>query len=99
MLVMSTRNLGKLLDSLLALGRECQWVEYKRNNQKPDDIGEYISALSNSAYVTEQTQVLRKGQDCEQRQIPQMFQMGDQTTVVFSNEKQVLVKQTIACFP
>lgn len=46
---MSTRNLGKLLDSLLAMKRECQWVEYKCNNQKPDEIGEYISALSNSA--------------------------------------------------
>ncbi len=46
---MSTRNPDKLLESLLALGRECEWVEYKCNVQNPDDIGEYVSALSNSA--------------------------------------------------
>lgn len=29
--------------------RECEWVEFKVNNAEPDEIGEYISALANSA--------------------------------------------------
>ncbi len=31
------------------LPRETEWVEFKHNNAKPDEIGEYISAISNSA--------------------------------------------------
>ncbi len=38
-----------LLLSLLALPRECEWVEFKHNNDDPERIGEYVSALSNSA--------------------------------------------------
>ena len=33
----------------LDIKNECEWLEYKINNSKPDEIGEYISALSNSA--------------------------------------------------
>lgn len=42
----------ELLDTInriLALDRETEWVEFKENNQDPDEIGEYISALGNSA--------------------------------------------------
>ncbi|MEI8257053.1 MAG: ATP-binding protein [Deltaproteobacteria bacterium] len=35
--------------SLLALGRETEWIEFKHNNDDPEMIGEYASALSNSA--------------------------------------------------
>ena len=38
-----------LLKELLALPRETEWVEFKNNNDNPQEIGEYISALSNSA--------------------------------------------------
>jgi len=38
-----------LLDELRKLPRETGWVEFKLNNTKPDDIGEYLSALSNAA--------------------------------------------------
>lgn len=38
-----------LLKALLALPRETEWVEWKRNNEAPEDIGEYVSALANSA--------------------------------------------------
>ncbi len=38
-----------LLRSLLALPRETEWVEFKVNDHEPEEIGEYISALSNSA--------------------------------------------------
>ncbi|MCC6785226.1 MAG: putative DNA binding domain-containing protein [Planctomycetes bacterium] len=36
------------LRSLLA-HRECEWIEFKHNDAEPTDVGEYLSALSNSA--------------------------------------------------
>lgn len=42
-------NLNHVLKELLALNRETEWIEYKVNNSNPQEIGEYISALSNSA--------------------------------------------------
>jgi ATP-dependent DNA helicase RecG len=38
-----------LLTRLLALPHETECVEWKENNSRPDDIGEYLSALSNTA--------------------------------------------------
>ncbi len=38
-----------LLKELQRLPNETEWVEFKKNNDKPDTIGEYISALANSA--------------------------------------------------
>jgi len=35
--------------SLLFLTKETEWVEFKLNQADPQEIGEYISALSNSA--------------------------------------------------
>ncbi|MEO6637131.1 MAG: ATP-binding protein [Ginsengibacter sp.] len=46
---MTKSNLQILLKDLQALPKECEWVEFKVNNSRPEDIGEYISALSNSA--------------------------------------------------
>jgi ATP-dependent DNA helicase RecG len=42
------------LDSLLALPSETEWLEFKHNKADPDDIGEYLSALSNSAVLHDQ---------------------------------------------
>ncbi|HKO99052.1 MAG TPA: ATP-binding protein [Pyrinomonadaceae bacterium] len=42
-------TLNQLLKSLLNLPKETEWVEFKLNNDKPEAIGEYLSALSNSA--------------------------------------------------
>ena len=42
-------NHEHLLKSLLALPAEAEWVEFKHNNDSPDEIGEYVSALANSA--------------------------------------------------
>ncbi len=36
-------------EEIIRLPRETEWVEFKINNYSPHDIGEYISALSNSA--------------------------------------------------
>jgi ATP-dependent DNA helicase RecG len=38
-----------LIEELRALPKECEWVEFKQNNSEPEMIGQYISALSNSA--------------------------------------------------
>ena len=48
---MNTQELKILLEELRALPRESEWVEFKHNNSNPQEIGEYISALSNSAYL------------------------------------------------
>ena len=33
---------------------EMPWIEFKQNNQNPQEIGEYISALSNTAALFNQ---------------------------------------------
>jgi len=38
-----------LLNELRKLHRETEWVEFKHNNSEPEEIGEYVSALANSA--------------------------------------------------
>lgn len=38
-----------LVQELRKLPRETGWVEFKENNSNPDEIGEYLSALSNTA--------------------------------------------------
>ena len=39
------------LKYLLSLKTENEWLEYKENNSDPNLIGEYISALCNSAIL------------------------------------------------
>src|SRR2546427_4307377 len=46
---MTPRQLSSLLVELLGLPHETEWVEWKHNNSDPAMIGEYLSALSNSA--------------------------------------------------
>ena len=43
--------LAGLVDELRKLPRETGWVEFKANNATPDDIGQYLSALSNAAAI------------------------------------------------
>ena len=45
-------NLPLLIRRLSGL-REQEWVEFKVDNAKPDEIGEYISALSNGAVLAD----------------------------------------------
>lgn len=42
-------QLFKLVNELKLLPSETEWVEFKMNDQEPQEIGEYISALANSA--------------------------------------------------
>jgi ATP-dependent DNA helicase RecG len=46
---MTPAQLQAKLTELLALPQETEWAEFKHNNTDPQMIGEYLSALSNSA--------------------------------------------------
>lgn len=46
---MTRDELIALLDRLRALPDETPWVEFKRDRYEPQEIGEYLSALANSA--------------------------------------------------
>ncbi len=48
-MVKSKEYLQGLVLELCKLSFEAEWVEFKHNNSDPQEIGEYISALSNSA--------------------------------------------------
>lgn len=50
---MDNVNFEDLVKNIVILG-ECEWVEFKKNYANPKDIGEYISALSNSACICNQ---------------------------------------------
>jgi ATP-dependent DNA helicase RecG len=47
-------HIEKVLDGLLEKGRECEWVEFKLNYVDPQEIGEYCSALANSAFLCDE---------------------------------------------
>ena len=44
-----SEHLTSLLQELQRLPKETEWVEFKQNKAEPEEIGEYISALANSA--------------------------------------------------
>lgn len=46
---MEIENIGNIILDLIQLEEECEWLEFKKNNSDPQEIGEYLSALSNSA--------------------------------------------------
>ena len=45
----SSRYLADLVRRLRALPHETEWVEFKENYRRPERVGEYLSALANSA--------------------------------------------------
>jgi len=45
----SNRYLLSLFHELRKIPHEIEWVEFKHNNDNPEEIGEYLSALANSA--------------------------------------------------
>jgi ATP-dependent DNA helicase RecG len=68
--LMEKDQLEKLVRSFLVSSRETEWVEFKHNNADPEEIGEYISALSNAAaLVNEQSGYLIWGIDDSTHQI------------------------------
>ena len=46
---MNSTALASLLQDFLSLPKETEWVEFKHNNFDPSEVGEYLSALANSA--------------------------------------------------
>jgi len=50
-----TYNSNNILEELRNLSTETEWVEFKVNNERPDKIGEYISAISNTAALFRKT--------------------------------------------
>ena len=55
MSITSIEYLQSLVRELVKLPTETEWVEFKCNNKDPQLIGEYISALSNSATLCGRT--------------------------------------------
>lgn len=53
---MSDEELRSLIDELRSQPSETEWLEFKHNNANPQEVGEYISALSNSAKLHNQPQ-------------------------------------------
>lgn len=51
---MNNAQLQAKLTELLALPQETEWAEFKHNNSDPQLIGEYLSAISNSAALESQ---------------------------------------------
>ena len=48
---MTEEQLHKIIDRLMKLPKECEWAEFKMNVKTEEEIGKYISALSNGAYL------------------------------------------------
>ncbi len=48
---MTEQQIVDLVTELRRHGRECEWTEFKCNNDNPVEIAEYASALSNSAAI------------------------------------------------
>ncbi len=51
----NTEYYSGLIRELLKLPKECEWVEFKHNNSDKEEIGSYLSALSNSAALVGKT--------------------------------------------
>ena len=51
---MNEEQLTELVDGLTRQPRECEWLEFKLNFHSPEEIGESISALANSACLHHQ---------------------------------------------
>lgn len=48
---MNVEDLPKLLNTLVSLPHEVEWIEFKENNADPQEIGEYLSAIANTALL------------------------------------------------
>ncbi|WP_372365127.1 helix-turn-helix domain-containing protein [Candidatus Uabimicrobium sp. HlEnr_7] len=44
------------LNELLSFPKETEWIEFKHNNSKPENIGEYISAIANAVTLYQKKQ-------------------------------------------
>jgi predicted HTH transcriptional regulator len=51
---MNFEKLSKLLKKIVSTPKENEWIEFKTNNTNPEEIGKWISALSNTALLENQ---------------------------------------------
>ncbi len=49
MIIRNIDYIKSLVNEIIKLPNETEWIEFKHNNEDPQMIGEYISAISNSA--------------------------------------------------
>ncbi len=82
---MNDKELQNILADIQASSKECEWIELKHNNWKPELIGEYVSALSNgAAYMGQSKAYLAFGLNDETHAIegtnfdPQKLKIGNQ---------------------
>ena len=45
------RRIAREIDQVTGYARRDEWVEHKLNNAEPKEIGEYLSAMSNSSEI------------------------------------------------
>ena len=50
-IVQEYTDFKRLIDSLLVKNKETEWIGFKENYHSKEEIGERISALSNSAFL------------------------------------------------
>ena len=58
----STEYLAGLVRELRKLPQETEWVEFKHNNANPQELGEYLSALANSAALLGKVNAIWSGE-------------------------------------
>ena len=61
MIIRDIEYLKSLVKEIIKLPNETEWIEFKHNNEDPQMIGEYISALSNSAALNGKINGLKNG--------------------------------------
>lgn len=49
MIIRDKEYINSIINEIMKFPKETEWIEFKHNNDDPQMIGEYISALSNSA--------------------------------------------------
>ena len=67
---MDEKELRSIVADIQASPAECEWVEIKHNNEDPEAIGEYVSALANgAAYMGQSKGYMAWGLDNDTHQI------------------------------
>ena len=54
---MEDKEFENLIEEIISYGRENEWIEFKENKNESHMIGEYLSALANSACLHKQNMV------------------------------------------
>ncbi len=86
---MQQADFDRLLTELLAQGRETPWLEFKASNANESHIGEYVSAIANSATLHERSEgFLVWGVEDESRRVvgtafdPEVARLGNQPLLI-----------------